>query len=240
MFYETSLPITEATESPHSHREWWGGMNKQTIIQGDCLEVMKTFADKSFDLVLTDPPYGLEKFGSWDTFDQGFHEEWLSECNRLLKDNGQMYVFWGHFYLEAFLCMCWHDAIIYWMKPKPIINPKSRRWVASVEHILWWHKGKEYTWNFPAHPTELCNVFKDSLAKQKEGKSYHRNQKPLSVINKLIERSTNEGDTILDPFLGSGTTLVAAKQLNRNAVGIEISPEYCEIARKRLEQQTLL
>lgn len=211
----------------------------QTIYNMDCLEYMKTMPNKSFDLVLTDPPYGQGKFGDWDTFDQSFIEAWLIECNRLLKDSGQMYVFWGHQWLPAFLSMCRHDAILHWVKPKPIINPQSRRWVASVEYILWWHKSENFTWNFPEKSTELCNVFTDSLAMQQREGSYHRNQKPTSLIKKLIARSTNKGDTILDPFLGSGTTLVAAKYLGRSATGIEISSKYVEIARRRLAQDSL-
>jgi site-specific DNA-methyltransferase (adenine-specific) len=67
----------------------------------------------------------------------------------------------------------------------------------------------------------------------------HETQKPLEIFKKLISVSSKESDTILDPFLGSGTTLVAAKQLNRNATGIEISPEYCKIAEDRLKQGVL-
>ena len=67
----------------------------------------------------------------------------------------------------------------------------------------------------------------------------HPTQKPIELFKYLVANFSKESDTILDPFLGSGTTLVAAKQLNRNAVGIEISPEYCEIARQRLSQSIL-
>lgn len=79
----------------------------------------------------------------------------------------------------------------------------------------------------------------DAYINSKEGK-FHPTQKPTQLISWCIEKFSKESDTILDPFLGSGTTLVAAKQLNRNAVGIEISPEYCAIAKSRLEQQILL
>jgi len=68
----------------------------------------------------------------------------------------------------------------------------------------------------------------------------HPTQKPVELFKYLIQTYSKESDTILDPFLGSGTTLVAAKQLNRNAVGIEISEKYCEIARQRLNQNILL
>ena len=69
---------------------------------------------------------------------------------------------------------------------------------------------------------------------------FHPTQKPLDVISKMILNSSDEGDIVFDPFLGSGTTAVAAKQLKRNFIGVEISPEYCEIARQRLRQEVLL
>ena len=69
---------------------------------------------------------------------------------------------------------------------------------------------------------------------------HHPTQKPIELFKWILENYSEEGQTILDPFLGSGTTLIAAKQLNRNAIGIEISPEYCEIAKQRLSQSILL
>jgi DNA modification methylase len=65
----------------------------------------------------------------------------------------------------------------------------------------------------------------------------HPTQKPLSIVERMVRISSNEGDTVLDPFLGSGTTLVAAYRLGREATGIEISEEYCELAARRLEQE---
>ena len=78
------------------------------------------------------------------------------------------------------------------------------------------------------------------INQKEEISKLHPTMKPMGLMKWIIQNFSKETDTILDPFLGSGTTLVAAKQLNRNATGIEISPEYCEIARRRLEQSTLL
>ena len=89
----------------------------------------------------------------------------------------------------------------------------------------------------------MLNVFKTPILGGKErgkGGLYHPTQKPLSIVSKLIKVSSNENDIILDPFLGSGTTAVAAKQLKRNFIGIEISKKYCKIARDRLKQDILL
>jgi len=86
------------------------------------------------------------------------------------------------------------------------------------------------------HWSQYTNVFTDLV----EGTKIHPFGKPISLIKRLILNHTDVGDTILDPFLGSGTTLVACKQLGRNGVGIEISEKYCEIARQRLEQSILI
>jgi len=82
-------------------------------------------------------------------------------------------------------------------------------------------------WNIP----QLSGTFKERLA--------HPTQKPIKLIRRMIKVSSNEGDIILDPFMGSGTTAVAAKQLNRNFIGFELSQKYCDIANKRLEQENL-
>lgn len=200
----------------------------QDVIQGDCLEYMKTLPDKSFDLVLTDPPYGLP--GE----DIGLVIEALKETRRISK----MQV-----------------VILDWRNPLTISDGK---FAELVWEYGWISGGRTKSNHFyPTHNTIhflgedlfLFDTKSGSIIKRRPGfssprqtsfakKSGHPHEKPVALMKYLIERS--DVKTILDLFLGSGTTLVAAKQLNRNAVGIEISPEYCEIARKRLEQTTLL
>ena len=86
----------------------------------------------------------------------------------------------------------------------------------------------------------MKNIFEsDSYRHGQPGKVNHPTQKPLAVILPIIQASSNFGDLILDPFAGSGSTLVAAKQLGRRYIGIEISEEYCKIARERLKQEEL-
>ena len=209
----------------------------QEIIQGDCLEVMKGFADKSFDLVLTDPPYGIgmarqikptkpsrpSTYGSdrkyttasWD--DVKIQEEYFKEIFRVSKEQ----VIWGGNYYAPYF-------------------PVSRGW-------LFWDKMFDKTSNF-SHG-ELAWTSKDmrlqmfkqsSKAETRGGRDrVHPTQKTVGLMDWCLQLFP-DSLTILDPFMGSGTTLVAAKQLGRSATGIEISPEYCEIARKRLEQNILL
>ena len=91
---------------------------------------------------------------------------------------------------------------------------------------------------YPQEEHEFIKRIPDVIFANRTGNDLHPTEKPVDLIKQII--AANVGDTILDPFLGSGTTLVAAKQLNRNAVGIEISAEYCAIAKSRLEQSILL
>lgn len=206
-------------------------MAEQKIIQGDCLEVMKTFPDKYFDLVLTDPPYGLgidgqkENFSTNPKHNRKHHEfkgwdsaipsrEYFDEIFRISKNQ----IIWGGNYFVAYL------------------NEGHKGWIV-------WDKGQhgltmsdcELAYSSYDFPTRVFVYNRVEILK--DG-AHHPTMKPVELMKRCLQLT--EAQTVLDPFLGSGTTLVAAKQLRRSATGIEISPEYCEIARKRLEQDTLL
>lgn len=219
-------------------------MAEQTVIQGDCLEVMKTFADKSFDLVLTDPPYGIKAGGIltahykemhkthaakrrdygtdvWD--DETPSKEYFDEIQRISK---KQVIFGGQYFTDKL--------------------PPRGKWIV-------WDKKLEDKYSVGFADCELAwtsergasrivrHLFHGMIQQDMKNKDerYHPTQKPIEVMRWLVEKFSNEGDTILDPFMGSGTTLVAAKYLNRNATGIEISEKYCEIARNRLSQDML-
>ena len=208
------------------------------IICADCLEVLKSMPDKSVDLVLTDPPYGIGigrngaiggsfakngKFypavgigdASWDV--ARVDDEYIRECLRVGVNS---IVFGGNYYTD--------------------ILPPSRCWV------VWYKKegapdltyaDAELAWTSFDRNTRVCNVRLNGFVRDsREAKTIHPTQKPLEVMRWILERFSEEGDTILDPFAGSGTTCVAAKILGRKYIGIEISPVYAEIARKRVEQ----
>ena len=197
-----------------------------TIYNGDCLEVMKQFKDKSFDLVLTDPPYGLPNE------DFAYVKETISEWKRL----SDMQV-----------------AILDWRNPLTINDGK---FAELVWEYGWISGGRTKSNHFyPTHNTIHFlgnNNFnfetkEGSIIKRKAGfssprqcsyskKSGHPFEKPIKLIEYLIAQS-KKSDLILDPFMGSGTTLVAAKKLGRKAIGIEISKKYCDIAVKRLEAE---
>lgn len=194
------------------------------------MEVMRGFADKSFDLVIVDPPYGMEfqsnfRFKKHEKIanDDRFPVEAIDEFRRIARM--AVYVF------------CRWDNLHEMPKPKSVLAWVKNNWSMGDlkhEHGRQW----EACCFYPMEGHEFISRIPDVIHADRTGNGLHPTEKPVELIKKII--AANVGDTILDPFMGSGTTLVAAKQLGRSATGIELSPEYCEIARKRLEQDTLL
>lgn len=203
-----------------------------TVIQGDCLEVMKQMPDKCVDLVLTDPPYGIFKPMGEDGAMGNFSgigveaTEWdkkpsieiFNEIKRVSKE----YIIWGGNYFADMLGACKEPWI--WDKQT------GANFFADGELAFTSYQG---TLRIFHH--QWCGAFK---ASERGMKAMHPTQKPVELM-KWCLRNTKEGDTILDPFLGSGTTAVACKQLKRNFIGIELSQKYCDIANERLKQDLL-
>jgi site-specific DNA-methyltransferase (adenine-specific) len=183
------------------------------LILGDCLEEMKKIPDKSIDLVLTDPPY-----------QEGFEKQFALFQNKL-KENGQILWFVQPTELydmpRPFQVLVWNEPI----SPKPI----RKKYREFLDFICWYPQG-DYTFN--KLMWNLMNSrFNDEVIRDKRLVQW---EKPKSMIEKLLLIHTNNNDTILDPFMGSGTTGVACKELGRNFIGIEISPEYFKIAERRI------
>lgn len=213
-------------------------MSEQTIIQGDCLEVMKGFADKQFDLVLTDPPYNAKNIGpNAREYNIGIMqlptEEYAKWCDEWIKE--VLRISKRAVFTPGIANVCYYpqpDWIACWHKPAAVSFNRFGGFNAWEPIMLYGKipKGKRMPQDYI-----LVNTLNFTKGPEKE----HPCPKPNELMRILIDMFSLERDTILDPFMGSGTTLVAAKYLNRNATGIEISPEYCEIARNRLAQDKL-
>ena len=219
---------------------------KNTIICGDCLEVMKQLPDKSVDLVLTDPPYGVDYVGGQNERERerlendkqaNVYKLLFPEIRRILKDGGSAYVFYANGkendvfpYLNNF----YKYQVLMWNKLNKGFGDIASRYHHTYEPFIYICKGSPTNWYGDTNDIDVWTT------KGGYKNDFHPTQKPLSIISKMLKNSTKEGDLILDPFLGSGTTAVACKQLKRNFIGIEISEKYCEIARQRLRQEILL
>lgn len=199
-----------------------------TIYHGDCLEVMRRFEDESFGLVLTDPPYGIDlKYDIYEDTESNWYDlmdKVLPEIIRLSK--------------MTILPSCKINRLPWIYKNYP------------PDWLICWYKGStghaSYIGFNDWEPHLVYGRIRDRLymhdyfqtkSSPKKGGFNHPCPKPIEWANWLIKRATKDTDTILDPFIGSGTTLVAAKALGRKAVGIDISEKYCELTVERLRKQ---
>lgn len=226
----------------------------------DSLKLMTEWVEKNslkekkilFDCIITDIPYNVSKknnfntigrqgvdFGEWD---KGFDTlKWLDSATKLINKNGSMLIFCSLSQISYIIDKLsklgfeYKDVIV-WEKTNPMPRNIERRYVQSNEYVLWViKKGAKWTFNKPKDIPYLKQVFKNSICSGKE-RTKHTTQKPLTVMEYLIKIHTNENDVVLDCFMGSGSTGVACKNLNRNFVGIELNKEYFEIAKKRMEE----
>ena len=195
------------------------------IICGDCLEVMKGIPDGAVDLMVTDPPYGVNWMPRINLRTPIVGDDKPFDPAPFLKI-GKHHLFWGGMYFADKLPPS--ESWFVWLKQPPTFDD-CRKTYAPCD-LAWSDFGgkprvKHHTWD---------GNFRSGV---KRGEIKHPAQKPIEIMRWCIEASV--GDLILDPFAGSGTTCVAAKQLGRKYIGIEINPEYCKIAEDRLRQGEL-
>lgn len=251
--------------------------NINTIIHGDCIEVLKNFPDNAFDLIFADPPYNLQlpknrklvredgsevipvsdnwdKFENYDEYDR-FTENWLKECQRVLKPTGTIWVMgMYHNIFRVGKIMqdlgLWFLNDVIWVKIDAMPNFKCRRFTSNHETLIWAVKNKNcknYTFNYEfLKKINGGKQMKDTdwtfsickgperLRDENRIKS-HPTQKPLKLIRQVLLTASKKSDLVLDPFLGSGTTAVVAKTLGRNWIGIEKEKKYVELANNRLK-----
>lgn len=232
------------------------------IICGDALEKMKDIEDESIDLIVTDPPYNLNKdYGkSKDNLEFNdyleFSRSWLKEAKRVLKKDGTIYIFMGMRYisyiyeiLEQELGM-YFNSWITWHYTQGI--GKTKGFSPRHDDILMFTKNeKKYTFNLDdiripqkfyrsvnnmrgANPGNVWSF--SHMHYCNKNRQQHPTQKPEGLYERMILASSNVGDTILDPFLGSGTCIRVAQELDRNCIGIELNQDYVEMARERLNE----
>jgi DNA modification methylase len=229
-------------------------MSNYKLMLGDSSELIKNIAEQSVDLILTDPPYNLGRYSTgnikmswrkdfnndvaeWDTaiFDPS---EWLEDFVRILKPTGTIFAFTSYNLLGQ-----WHQVFdpifdtfqfMVWHKTNP--PPKLRRagFLNSCELIICaWNKG--HTWNFTKQK-DMHNFIETPICMGRERvkNPVHPTQKPVKVLSHLIHLASNAGDLVFDPFMGVGSTGVAALQLARRFSGIELDPIYFTAAEKRI------
>jgi DNA modification methylase len=205
-------------------------MTYHKIICGDCLKELKRIQDKSIDMIFTDPPFGINKKGiiNDSNLDQYFKS--LPDCYRILKNNKYFITFASIKNLPLFFM---NNPFSYKWQYIFYINNTMHRGILGFNKyspILIFEKGK-------AVHVSMCDVLEIAGSSKRCAKRVHPTQKEITVCIKIIKNLSNEGDLILDPFVGSGTTQIACEQLKRNSIGIEISKEYCNVAFQRLKRE---
>jgi site-specific DNA-methyltransferase (adenine-specific) len=212
-------------------------MHHNTIINGDCRDVLRTIPSASVDFVLTDPPY-VGRYTSRDGRSiRNDNWNWMKpafrELYRVLKRDTFCVCFYGWAHADKFV-NAFRDAGFYigghLSFPKPYISGK--RYLAyqhEAAYLLFKGRPGEPSWAM-ADVVEWKDYPKNEL---------HPTQKPLSVLTPLIKAFSPEGGTVLDPFAGSGSSLLAAKMLGRSYVGIELDAKYHAIASRRLAEPTV-
>jgi DNA modification methylase len=216
---------------------------------GDCLDILQKLPRNSVDAIITDPPYGLNdgkgkvtkrgnelvsfNAGEWDN---ELPLTWIKEASLIVKNGCWVLSFTDKLSVKD----VWQKMVnvelnpkhtFYWIKNNPPPQPR-KNFASGVETAVVATKGAVKKWN--GGGWEL-NYFFCPIVANKE-RTLHPTQKPVSVMKYLINILTEPGDTILDPFMGSGSTGVACMQTGRNFIGIEVDPVYFAIAKKRIEE----
>lgn len=222
----------------------------QTIYLGDCREVLPELREVPVGLVVTDPPYNLgKKYGakSSDSLDPDVYWPWFEEVFKsvfAVMDDGYAYIshsdkgiYQAKPLLET-LNFEYLQTLVWWGKNGYSMQLHRKTWSYRHELILFMQKGDPPALNTGEKGAWYTSVIEAPRPQSNftEGRC-HPTQKPLKLYKTLIYRTP--GDVILDPFMGSGTSLVSAKVLGRKAIGIEIEEKYCEIAAKRLSQSVM-
>ena len=224
----------------------------ETLYLGDCMDIMKIIEDKSIDLVITDPPYKIETSGGGlytqadkqyvkelNSMKDGFSEDVLDELCRIMKKIN-IYFFCSQkqiiplldYFVKKKKCN-WN--LLTWHKTNPV-PACGNKYLTDTEFILFFReKGVKVYGNYNTKFTYYVTPLN-----QKDKKKYgHPTIKPQEILLNLVTNSSQEGDTVCDPFMGSGSTGVACKSLNRDFIGIEVDNNWYQIAQNRINEETI-
>lgn len=211
---------------------------KNKVIHGDCIKEMKKIPNNSINLIITDPPYGDNVGYGINNKTIKNNENPIINCSalvefyRVLKKNASVYIFtnWKHYpFLTEFIIRYTKFKIrhlVVWKKHNFGLGWAFRH---QYELILVLEKGKPKYNLTDFSDVQTCSHINHTL-------QTHPHEKPVDLISKIVKHSSKVGDTILDPFCGSGAICVACKENGRNWIGIELDNIYAEMARMRLEE----
>lgn len=239
-------------------------MEEIKLIQGDCLEVMKELIQKEVkvDLLITDPPYKITARGNGGNSGGMFQktevnngkvfktndleiEDWLPMFWNILKDDSHCYIMTNNknitHYLKVIDEIYFNDdkkqkfhfiKNLIWVKDNKIMG---QTYMSQFEYIIMLRKGNHKRIKNCGDSDVMC--FPNKKTKDINGKTIHDTEKPINLMKCLVENSSNDGDVVLDPFMGIGSTGVACQNTNRSFIGIELDETYFKIAQERLKKR---
>jgi DNA modification methylase len=235
------------------------------LFEGDCRDFLPDIKDDSIDLIIIDPPYNVDK-AEWDSLGSGLEyaswaTDWLVECKRILKNSGSLYIFGVNRMLSYLQQVLDGMGMIYksWIIWDTIEGAGGGLWVNRYEAILYYsktetpyednlsirlerheenireYKGVEYKFKNPSNIWRFIRVDDSDLKR-----SAHPTQKPVELIERIVQASSPQGGRVLDPFMGSGTTAIAALKNKRHFTGMEIDADYIKLTKQRIENEVNL
>lgn len=273
-------PSAEPSGEPAALAGGW----LDSLLLGDCQTLLAQLPPGCVDLVFADPPYNLSGKGmqwegkamggswykvneAWDTLSRDayttFTQRWVSECVRLLKPGGALFISCTHHNLgllmvtlEGLGLRC--NNVITWYKPNAMPSMTRRAFTHATELVLYFVKGAGWTFNYEevkainperrsedGQPRQMRDMWAIPVCQGRERlhgedkRALHPTQKPEALLERILVAASRPGELVLDPFVGSGTTAVVARRLGRHFIGIEQNPLYWEAAQQRLKAQDL-
>lgn len=227
------------------------------IVHGDCLQLFPKLPDESVDCIITDPPYNianttkLTKVGekivtTADAWGKSFADAYTDDefmvfmakiaeqCYRVLKNGGSLLIYFDRskpIYLLRFYQLFTFKNMIAFVKTNPLCHVRKNNYRSGFEQCAWFVKGESADHFHFLRQNQMVNVFYGNIG-QKE--TTHETEKYRWMIDPLITRHSNPNDIVLDPFCGSGTTIEACLVFQRQFIGFELNPKYCQIAARRI------
>ena len=235
-------------------------MSEIKLVKGNCIESLDLIDSNSVNLIFADPPYNLSgesnqtvksgkmvtcNKGKWDIISNihEFNESWIKACIRVLRDDGTLWIsgtLHNHPSVGVILkkLNLWIINDLIWFKRNASPLLSRNRFVPSTELIWLASKSKKYYFDYETakrlgNGKQMRNLWE---IKAERHKTIHPTEKPETLLERVILIGSKENDTVLDPFMGSGTTGIVSKRLNRNFIGIEIDDGYFKIAKERIDR----
>ena len=224
-------------------------MERNKIYQGDCIKIMRDeIKSESIDLIVTDPPYLIEYKTNYRKYEHDFDSviqndnnpelisDYIKECYRIMKQDTAMYMFCSFdkvdFFKQELEKYFNVKNMIIWVKNNWTAGDLEAQFGKQYEIIFLVNKGRK-----KINGERLTDVW--NFDRVSGNHQQHQNQKPVALIEQCITKHSKIGDVVFDGFMGSGTTGVACKNLERDFIGVEIEPQYYEMAKKRIEEKMI-